>query len=114
MPRIQWGHRIGRPVGLDVRLTSASLFDGNLKLVGCKGVWHHARLPGSLTRFGTDIIELCRFKCRGCVATKFIHRNGRFRRVSPVPRLPGEGPFTERRADAQRGGANRNRVRSAG
>jgi hypothetical protein len=34
-------------------------------------------------------------------------------RVSPVPVFPGEGPFTERPADAQRGGANRYRVRSA-
>src|SRR5215469_7601633 len=34
--------------------------------------------------------------------------NGRLRRVSPIPLLPGEGPFTERPADAQPGGANSN------
>src|SRR6516165_30572 len=46
----------------------------------------------------------------GCVRVT----NDGFRRVSPIPPLLGEGPFNQRPADVQRGGANRNRVRSAG
>jgi hypothetical protein len=32
--------------------------------------------------------------------------NGRFRRISPVPVRPGEGPLTEPRAGVQFGGGN--------
>ena len=74
--------------------------------------------PAFLRRLGprrAEVLTLCEGPLRGSRrAERARASNGGYRRVSPVPPLPGECPFTEQPADAQRGRANRNRVRSAG